>query len=215
MRKRAVDVPIPSLEGEEWRDVVGYEGRYMVSNIGRVKSVGHTTIDKRGIPRYLPSKLKSQIICKNIRHAYPYLTLCDKDGVSKRARVHRLVAEAFIPNPDNLPQVNHKDGCKWNNHVSNLEWVTIRDNLIHSFRTGLHPQDNFFAHAKKPVLVVSPQGEEMYFPSVEEAAKFLGYPWATKLSRDIHARNGVGMNGYRIYRLTGSKQTICNYKKTP
>ena len=74
-----------------------------------------------------------------------YITQHVKDGYlrvnvwseNKWLRVHRLVAEAYVPNPDNKPYVNHKDGNKWNNHYTNLEWVTAKENVIHAFQTGL------------------------------------------------------------------------------
>lgn len=69
-------------------------------------------------------------------HKYPRVTLC-KDGTTKRFFVHRLVAIHFINNPDDLPMVNHIDGVKANNHISNLEWCTCKENTIHAFKTGL------------------------------------------------------------------------------
>lgn len=69
-------------------------------------------------------------------HGYPRVTL-SQDGIIKRYFVHRLVASHYIPNPNNLPMVNHIDGCKVNNSVDNLEWVTCKENTIHAFKTGL------------------------------------------------------------------------------
>lgn len=63
-----------------------------------------------------------------------------KDGTARRERVHRLVGQAFIPNPDNLPQINHKDGNKLNNNVENLEWVDNSQNMLHAYENGLHPR---------------------------------------------------------------------------
>lgn len=108
----------PDLPGEIWKAVVGYEDLYEVSNKGRVKSL------LRGFPvlRKTP---------KHVNLGYPYLGLCD-NGVHKTCYVHRLVAEAFIPNPLNKEEVNHKDGDKANNDVSNLEWVTHQENIQHA-----------------------------------------------------------------------------------
>lgn len=111
-----------NLPNEEWRPVVGYEGIYDVSNFGRVKS-------------YLRGKvhlLKYQVDAQG----YVIVTLY-RNGHEKRAKVHILVAQAFIPNPGNKPQVNHIDGNKANPHVSNLEWVTPSENMLHAFRIGL------------------------------------------------------------------------------
>ena len=98
---------------EEWKDIKNYEGLYQVSNWGRVKSLGNGKNYKYG--RILKQS-------KNGR-GYLFVSLC-KSGKKKNYTIHRLVAETFIPNPDNLPQVNHKDENKNNNKVENLEWCT-------------------------------------------------------------------------------------------
>lgn len=104
---------------EEWRDVKGYEGLYQVSNFGRVKSLNY---NRKGIKKIMQAKSGSV-----------YFTICLwSKGVRKVQTVHRLVAEAFIPNPNNLEQINHIDGNKKNNVVSNLEWVTRSENAVHS-----------------------------------------------------------------------------------
>ena len=105
---------------EIWRDIEGYEGLYQISNKGRVK-------------RLLGP---SERILRPWDNGYGYMIigLC-KNGIRKRIKVHRLVAIAFIPNPDNKPQVNHKDENKKNNCVENLEWMTCRDNINYGTRT--------------------------------------------------------------------------------
>jgi len=98
---------------------------YEISNLGNVKSLGNSKWRKEKI-------MKSSVWNKG----YKMLILC-KNGKEKAMQVHRLIATAFIPNPLNKPQVNHIDGNKINNSVSNLEWVTARENTQHAFRLGL------------------------------------------------------------------------------
>lgn len=99
---------------------------YLVSSEGVVLS----TLDKNHIPRL------HTMVPKLDKDGYPVITI-KVNGLTKTVKVHRLVAITYIPNPDNKPQVNHKDGCKTNNNVHNLEWNTCRENVIHSVETGL------------------------------------------------------------------------------
>lgn len=118
---------------EVWRPIEGYEGIYEVSSYGRVRSM------ERDVSFYINGTLvthpKPSVIRKTKmeRKGYLRLNLC-KDGVKKFYSVHRLVAKAFIPNPHNLPQVNHKDENKLNNHVDNLEWCTCEENAKYGTR---------------------------------------------------------------------------------
>lgn len=103
---------------EKWRDVLGFEELYQVSSFGNVRTI------KKG---------EAEMSQQENRNGYMTVHLRDK-GVERRAMVHRLVAEAFIPNPDGLRDVNHKNGDKSDNRVENLEWVSHSDNMTHSFR---------------------------------------------------------------------------------
>ena len=106
---------------EIWKPVKGFEDRFEVSNMGRVRNIHKKNILKSYIPN----------------NGYHTLRIYVGDGKARNFSIHRFVAEAFIPNPEHKPQVNHIDGDKQNNNVENLEWVTARENAIHAFNAGL------------------------------------------------------------------------------
>lgn len=112
---------------ELWYDIKGFEGYYQVSNTGRVKSLSRRVIHARS------KSLKRNEKILSFQTAGKYLTvsLC-KNSIITRILVHRLVAQTFIPNPDNKQFVNHKDGNPCNNHFDNLEWCTASENKLHS-----------------------------------------------------------------------------------
>lgn len=113
---------------EIWKDVVGYENLYQVSNAGRVRSVNRTILDANGkIVRYKGKELRLRQ-----KGGYSYALLCN--GHEKAFRVHRLVAFAFIPTSDTTLQVNHINGDKLDNRVENLEWCTASENQKHSYK---------------------------------------------------------------------------------
>ena len=113
---------------EEWKDIKGYEGFYQISNSGIVKSLGGWCGT---------AKRKEKIRSTSLTHdGYVKVRLMHQ-GKDKTMRVHRLVAEAFIPNPENKDTVNHIDGDKQNNVVSNLEWVNRTEQMIHAYNLGL------------------------------------------------------------------------------
>ena len=114
---------------EVWKDIKGYEGIYQVSSIGRVKSLERIIIIGYGAKRVFKEKiLKSNV---NEHNGYLYVGL-HKDGKTRSARVHRLVALAFLENDDNLPAVNHKNEIKTDNFVENLEWCDAKYNNNYS-----------------------------------------------------------------------------------
>lgn len=111
---------------ENWKDITGFDGMYQVSNLGRIRSLPRI-VERSGNIMKLKGKVLKQHINTN---DYPTVNLC-KNGIAKVKAVHIIVAKAFIPNPNNLPQVNHKDGSRNNCCSNNLEWVTNRENGTH------------------------------------------------------------------------------------
>lgn len=121
---------------EIWKEIHNYVGLYAVSNLGNVKSLARTIINKNGRSQKYNEKLLKWDITKHEQTSYARVTLC-KDHIPKRFSVHRLVAEAFIPN-DNCTKncVNHIDNNGLNNPASNLEWCTHSENMIHAQKQG-------------------------------------------------------------------------------
>lgn len=117
-----------------WKPISSYEGSYEVSNTGLVKSCCRTGVRKDGTCYPLKGRL---LKLQKVPGGYLVVYLYDKAGKRFTASVHRLVAEAFIPNPENLPEVNHEDGDKTNNYFLNLSWVSSRENTAHAYRLGL------------------------------------------------------------------------------
>ena len=114
---------------EIWRDIDGYEGRYQISSLGRVKTVERHKSDGRRQPEAIR---KTQVD----HRGYEFVLLYNGERM-KRHSVHVLVARAFIDNPENKPHVNHIDGDKLNNVLENLEWATPSENQRHALRMGL------------------------------------------------------------------------------
>ena len=106
---------------ENWKDVYGYEGLYQVSDLGNVRTLAHVTNGK-------PVKERIRKQTKNVRNGYMTIGL-SKNGKSSNVYVHRLVATAFVDNPDGKPTVNHKNEDKTDNRAENLEWMTLPENL--------------------------------------------------------------------------------------
>lgn len=142
-----------------WKTIAGTDGEYQVSDTGLVKTTKTGRILRPSVSR----------------HGYERVCLFKMDR-ERRYRVHRLVAMAFIPNPDNLPQVNHKDGNKRNNHVSNLEWITNEDNMHHAKEHGLRAGHERFCESKKKRVIATniASGERIVFDSILAARKTIG-----------------------------------------
>lgn len=159
----------------ELREIKGYEGRYAVSDDGRIFSL----VDFKGRKRIVEKKQYTD------KYGYKCLMLY-KLGEKKHMTVHRAVANTFIDNPEGLPQVNHIDGDKTNNHVSNLEWCTASKNVQHAFDNGLNkPHESPWKGCKsqdhpraKPVLIKK-NDVCVCFLSSRDACKFLSVSKST------------------------------------
>lgn len=146
---------------EEWKRISGYEDIYEVSSFGRVRNV-----------------LRNNNILKGGSYPNLYNFVClSKNKIKANLMIHRLVAIAFIPNPNNKPQVNHKDGNKRNNNVSNLEWVTCSENLKHAVDIGT--VINQCKICRKAVISYE-DGKNIEFDTLKNLALYFGYKrgWA-------------------------------------
>ena len=150
---------------EIWKDIENYKGMYQVSNKGDVKSL------KRFYKNHSKLKLVEEKILKTMKDSQGYLqvNVC-KNGACLIIRIHRLVAETFIPNPENKRTVNHINGIKSDNSVNNLEWNTYSENIKHAFRIGLKTSK----HLNKPVKQIKNGKTIHIFCSLHEADRHTG-----------------------------------------
>lgn len=157
------------MDKTEWKEILGFEGKYAISSDGRI-------MNKR--------------TGKILKHAFHYVNLCHK-GVAKRMYVPRLVAEAFIPNPDNKPIVGHLDGNKLNNDITNLCWQGYKENRRMSWELGLHNAN----HRKVKVISLE---DNIEYESIKEYADKISLKYSTVRSR-LSSTNGV--NKFKVKRL--------------
>ena len=153
---------------ETWKAIAGYEGIYEVSDLGRIKSL------KYG---------KEKILKPGKNHGgYLHVNLC-KDGKVEQPKIHRLVAEAFIPNPNNLETVNHKDEVKTNNVASNLEWMSQKDN------------NNYGTHNKRVAESLSKKVQMFDKSTCELLATFTSTREAERVTGIDHGNISACCNG--------------------
>lgn len=165
--KEIIEIELGVYNNEEWREIPSFNGFYEVSTKGQIRR-----------------KSTKKIIKQNDSHGYKTCTL-----KGKTLRVHRVVAEAFLKNDDNLPIVNHKDGDKRNNNLENLEYSTYRDNIIHAYKMNLRPSIS----GKRQNLVGERGNSKLTVDQVKEIL-------------DIFYTTGFGER--RISKITGVSRSI-------
>ena len=121
------------MKKEIWKSIKNFEGLYEISNFGRIKSCKRDVLCKDGKIKHYNERILKPAKGKYGRNQY---TLC-KNGKKYSVRAYRLVAETFLENPNNLQEVNHKDGNNMNDNLDNLEWISSKDNLIHAQNNDL------------------------------------------------------------------------------
>lgn len=190
--------PIVDLFGEVWKDVLGFEGYYQVSNKGRVKTLSRTFNAKNG--RLYTKQSQLHKLHDDCKRGYLKIIL-RKKGEPKSFFVHRLVGIAFIENPENKRTINHKDGIKTNNCVENLEWATDSEQIKHSFLVlnrkkpllGKFGKDH---HTSKKVIQISLNGEAIKV-------------WDSIISVE---KAGIAQSGYISQCAKGKGRTAGGYK---
>lgn len=181
---------------EQWKDIKGCEGRYQISNKGRVKSLPRF-VDNHTGELLVKEKILSQ---RHNKNGYMVIDLKYNDGTKKYKLVHRLVAQAFIPNNENKPQVNHIDGNKENNDSNNLEWCTNGENQIHAYKNGLNYVTGRAGKKRKEVAKIDINTGEIIcvYKSIADAAR----------KNDIKNSSNIGMCCMKLY----GRKTIGGYR---
>lgn len=189
-----------NIKEEKWKDVVNFEGYYLISNWGRIKSVEREIIRKKQGRIVVKEKfLKADKTPKG----YYRIQLQSKNK-TKNMLVHRMVAEAFIPNPENKSQINHKNTIKTDNYIDNLEWVNNSENQIHAYRTG-QQKIKYVVHCEELNITTFGTGEMV------RKLKKLGYSKALDstilacINNNSSHHLGLNFTGYVIeeYSLKG------------
>lgn len=176
------------MTDEIWKAIPGYDGLYEVSDLGRVRSLDRCVEQRNRWGTVSINRLKGRVLAQT-KFPNGYRGVMLGRG-SPSFLVHRLVAAAFLPNPNNLPEVNHKNLVRDDNGVGNLEWVTRRDNKLHSYESGARKK-----HGKTTPVVLTVAGVTLSFDSELAAAQHLGVSQGSVHS--ARTRNHVCC-GYRV-----------------
>lgn len=189
---------------EIWKDIEGFEGYYQVSNCGDIKSLDRYTICNRSgtqFARHVPERILRQT---SDCDGYFRINLI-KDNHERGFAVHRLVAQAFIPNPENKPTVNHIDGNKQNNCVDNLEWATYQEQNDHAVRLGLRSSETMRPAYEKSMTIIKQQvmciETGQIFESQIDAERKLGL-CATAVWHSIHTGKCAHSTNLHFKRVT-------------
>lgn len=159
---------------EIWKDIKGFEGYYQISNLGNIKGLDRKVKSKRSKSGF--RIVKSKLISTHI-NKYGYVSVrLRKEGKTKAFTIHRLVAIAFIPNPNNYPSINHIDENKLNNNVQNLEWCTVKyNNLYNNRQNKINIKLQLTNKNSKAVLQYTLDGKFLKeFISIRDAARKTG-----------------------------------------
>lgn len=173
------------MEKEIWRDIKGLEGKYQVSNLGRVKS-----LEREVVCGFGKKPIHERILTSRVINNYGYHIMVLQGRIKL---VHRLVAEAFIPNPNNLPEVDHIDHDKMNNRVENLRWINHKDNILHNRgRSRVAEEHDEISYRKRVKVVIVETGEDL--GTIVDAAATLGMSLMgidAKLKKGSVIRDGI------------------------
>jgi len=181
--------------GEIWKDIPNYEGLYQISNLGRVKSLERIVLQKNGRKRVQHELIRKP---RKVYKGYLQIDLWKNHEYSAK-RINRLVAQAFIPNPENKPEVNHIDGNKENNCVDNLEWVTGKENMQHAIRTGLWKASHSPKKNRKSKKIIQLDDENNVIKVWDSIRDIMKY-YNLKYSSHIYACINGKRNHYKNYK---------------